>query len=46
MISSVGGRASMAQEAFRLGAVQVLGKPFDTDTIAALFTSVKAGRGA
>jgi YesN/AraC family two-component response regulator len=44
MISSVGGRASMAEQAFRLGAVQVLGKPFDKDTIAALFSSVKASR--
>jgi len=46
MISSVGGRASMAEEAFRLGAIQVLGKPFDKDTLAALFAGVKAGRGA
>lgn len=46
MISSVGGRASMAEEAFRLGAVQVLGKPFDKDTIAALLVAVKADRGA
>ena len=44
MISSVGGRASMAEQAFRMGAVQVLGKPFDRDTIAALFASVKASR--
>lgn len=45
MISSVGGRASMAEEAFRLGAVQVLGKPFDRDAIASLFAQVKARRG-
>jgi len=29
MLSSVGGMASKAEEAFRLGAVQVLGKPVD-----------------
>jgi two-component system response regulator AlgR len=46
MISSVGGRASMAEEAFRLGAVQVLGKPFDQDSIASLLASVKAARPA
>ena len=42
MISSVGGRPSMAEEAFRLGAVQVLGKPFDADVLGKLFASVKA----
>jgi len=41
MISSVGGRPSMAEEAFRLGAVQVLGKPFDSDALGKLFESVK-----
>ena len=38
MLSSVGGMASKAEEAFRLGAVQVLGKPVDEDTLGALLT--------
>ena len=29
MLSSIGGMASKAEEAFRLGAVQVIGKPID-----------------
>jgi two-component system chemotaxis response regulator CheB len=36
MLSSVGGMASKAEEAFRLGAVQVLGKPVDEECLAAL----------
>ena len=36
MLSSIGGMASKAEEAFRLGAVQVLGKPVDEETLAAL----------
>jgi YesN/AraC family two-component response regulator len=36
MLSSVGGMASKAEEAFRLGAVQVLGKPVDDETLRAL----------
>ena len=36
MLSSVGGMASKAEEAFRLGAVQVLGKPVDEATLSAL----------
>jgi YesN/AraC family two-component response regulator len=36
MLSSVGGMASKAEEAFRLGAVQVLGKPVDEETLGAL----------
>jgi YesN/AraC family two-component response regulator len=36
MLSSVGGMASKAEEAFRLGAVQVLGKPVDAETLEAL----------
>jgi YesN/AraC family two-component response regulator len=36
MLSSVGGMASKAEEAFRLGAVQVLGKPVDEESLAAL----------
>ena len=38
MLSSVGGMASKAEEAFRLGAVQVLGKPVDEETLGALLT--------
>ena len=38
MLSSVGGMASKAEEAFRLGAVQVLGKPVDEEILGALFT--------
>ncbi len=33
MISSVAGSESTAQEAFRLGAVQMIAKPFDADQI-------------
>jgi two-component system chemotaxis response regulator CheB len=36
MLSSVGGMASKAEEAFRLGAVQVLGKPVDEEVLGAL----------
>jgi YesN/AraC family two-component response regulator len=36
VLSSIGGMASKAEEAFRLGAVQVLGKPVDEDTLGAL----------
>jgi YesN/AraC family two-component response regulator len=36
MLSSVGGMASKAEEAFRLGAVQVLAKPVDEETLGAL----------
>ena len=38
MLSSVGGMASKAEEAFRLGAVQVLGKPVDDEILEALLT--------
>lgn len=38
MLSSVGGMASKAEEAFRLGAMQVLGKPVDAEILAALLT--------
>lgn len=40
MVSSVSGDAAKAEEAFRLGACQVLGKPFDVDLIEALIESV------
>jgi len=37
MVSSVGGMSSKAEEAFRLGAVQVIAKPFDREVLEALF---------
>ena len=37
MLSSVGAMASKAEEAFRLGAIQVLSKPIDEDVLGALF---------
>lgn len=39
MVSSVGASQSRAEEAFRLGAVQVLAKPIDPEQIAALCES-------
>ncbi len=39
MISSVGGSTSRAEEAFKLGAVQVIGKPIDRDALQVLFES-------
>jgi YesN/AraC family two-component response regulator len=36
MLSSVGAMASKAEEAFRLGAIQVLGKPIDEEYLCAL----------
>ncbi|MCP5040070.1 MAG: response regulator [bacterium] len=39
MVSSLGGSGSHAEEAFRLGAVQVIGKPYDPDQIASLVDS-------
>ena len=38
MLSSIGGMAPKAEEAFRLGAVQVLDKPVDQKILAALLT--------
>jgi two-component system chemotaxis response regulator CheY len=39
MISSMAGSGSNAEEAFRLGAIQVIAKPFEADQIAALMES-------
>ena len=36
MLSSVGAMASKAEEVFRLGAIQVLSKPIDEDSLGAL----------
>jgi YesN/AraC family two-component response regulator len=33
MVSSLGGSGTHAEEAFRLGAIQVIGKPYDRDQI-------------
>jgi len=41
MLSSVGGRASLAEEAFRFGAVQVLGKPLEEAHLARLLSGLK-----
>jgi chemotaxis response regulator CheB len=41
MLSSVGGRASMAAEAFRLGAIQVLGKPIEREALRGLLDGFK-----
>lgn len=41
MLSSVGGRASLAEEAFRLGAVQVLGKPVEKAQLTGLLAGLK-----
>jgi two-component system chemotaxis response regulator CheY len=41
MVSSLGGHAAKAEEAFRLGACQVLGKPFDLHLIESLVESVR-----
>lgn len=41
MVSSVSGDAQKAEEAFRLGACQVLGKPFDPEVIESLVENVR-----
>ncbi len=45
MLSSVGGRASLAEEAFRLGAMQVLGKPLEKAHLARLLSGLKRSEG-
>lgn len=42
MVSSVSGDAEKAKEAFRLGAFQVLGKPFDPEVIESVVETVRA----
>ena len=42
MVSSVSGDAQKAEEAFRLGACQVLGKPFDAEIFDALMANTRA----
>jgi two-component system chemotaxis response regulator CheY len=41
MVSSISGDSSKAEEAFKLGACQVLGKPFDVDLIESLIENVR-----
>ena len=41
MVSSVSGDAAKAEEAFRLGACQVFGKPFDLELIESLIESIR-----
>lgn len=43
MISSLGGSGNHAEEAFRLGAIQVIGKPFEREQLEALFESLRSG---
>lgn len=43
MLSSVGGSAVRAEEAFRLGALQVLGKPIDENVFEALIEGLLNG---
>lgn len=44
MVSSLGGSGSHAEEAFRLGAIQVIGKPFDPEQIRSLIESEQVHR--
>jgi two-component system chemotaxis response regulator CheY len=46
MVSSISGDSSKAEEAFKLGACQVLGKPFDVDLIESLIENVRKERSA
>lgn len=42
MVSSLGGDAQKAAEAFKLGACQVIAKPFDAETIEAVVERVRS----
>ncbi len=44
MLSSLAGAASKAEEAFRLGAIQVISKPFEASILEALFESERERR--
>jgi two-component system chemotaxis response regulator CheY len=41
MVSSLAGDMTMEREAFRLGACQIIGKPFDADMIEALIEKIR-----
>jgi two-component system, chemotaxis family, chemotaxis protein CheY len=43
MVSSLGGDTAKAEEAFKLGACQVIAKPFDAEAIEALIENVRSG---
>jgi two-component system chemotaxis response regulator CheY len=45
MLSSVAGSRARAEEAFRLGAVQVITKPFDGAKLRDLFAAEKSAKG-
>jgi YesN/AraC family two-component response regulator len=42
MVSSVGGDLAMAEQAYKLGACQVIAKPFDPDIVEALIEKVRS----
>jgi chemotaxis response regulator CheB len=44
MVSSLGGSPARAEEAFRLGAVQVIAKPFDASQLDALFAAERSAK--
>ena len=44
MVTSVGGDSRKAEEAFRLGACQVIAKPFDADLVEGVVETVRANR--
>lgn len=44
MVTSVSGDAARVEEAFRLGACQVIGKPFEVDSIESLVEAVRRDR--
>lgn len=44
MVSSLGGSPARAEEAFRLGAVQVMAKPFDASQLDTLFAGELAAK--
>jgi two-component system chemotaxis response regulator CheY len=44
MVSSVSGDSNKTEEAFKLGACQVLGKPFDLDQIESLIENIREKR--
>ena len=46
MLSSLAGAASKAEEAFRLGAIQVISKPFEPAILESLFESERERRDA